>query len=434
MPLRRAQYVSRLTCWLLIFCHGHAWGHAGAVVESIDIVRPVESGRLGVETTIGYLRSDDGDNFEWLCHEAVTEPGAIITPQYTENGAGMVLGSVGDLTQARQASEALYWSADGCDWTPAEGLTGHEVADVQLSPTDNVTAMAVASSADGLSGIYRSADAGRSWSPVGVSSADKRFRSVKFSRGLAGSVWATAVRFETSQAWVYRSVDAGLTWSEHELVIPLDDDVDVFLDVLTPDADDPDTAWFVQGPFLDDVLIKTSDGGETFTEEYALDGDIIDGAQDPSGGLWLVLSGNHIVYAPEDGFFTEVESAPMSLGVESDSSAVMLATRVPIAGSPLAISTGGAAFESTDVFQQLQPLSECPDESDYGMLCAPLWAEIAEGFVSPIEDTGGGEDTDSADPITTTSASTSGCCKGEAKQAHAGLLVLVLFGISRRRH
>jgi len=436
IPLSRPKkYVSLLAAWLFVFCNGTAWGHAGAGIESIDVVKPLDTARIGIETTVGYLSSEDGEHYDWLCHETVTQPEAVLTPKYTGNSEGVVIASVVDLAQARATDQGLYWSRDGCDWAASEGATGQRVKDVALSPTNASLGIFVSDNEDGISGIYRTTDSGQSWVPTDVQFADRRFRTVRFSRGGSGAIWVAAIRHETMQAWVFRSLDEGVTWSEYEVEVPEESDPFTYLDVLAVDATDPDTAWFVMGPYLDDRLLKTSDGGVSFREVYSVDGDIIDGAVDARGGLWLVLSGNRIVYGAPGEAFEEVGSAPMSLGVETDSSGVMLATRVFAEGGALATSTDGVVFDVEQPFLALSPLSHCADDSDYAVDCAPLWEGLESKIVKSESDTGGLADDAplEAEDERSDGVTESGCCRSDAKYSSVGALFVLTLALGRRR-
>jgi len=428
--LQRQKYVGLFGLSLLILCHGDSWGHANATIESIDVVKSLRGEQVGIETTVGYLRSADMEQFEWICHETITQPDAVITPRYTENTAGVVLAAVGDLNQARSPDQSVYKTTDGCSGAVSDSLTGQLVADVKLSPTDDSLGVLTTENDGDLNGIFVTNDAGDEWSPAEIVSDDRLFRSVRFSRGEAGSVWVTAIRHETMQAWAYRSIDDGLTWTEHEVPVPDGSDPFTYLDVLEVDADDPDTAWFVMGPYLSDRLLKTTDGGSTFTEVYAIDRDIIDGAQDADGGLWLVLSGNTIVYAADGTTFSEVDTAPMSLGVETDADTVMLASRVYTAGGPLAVSDGGPSFEVIDVFSTLEPALHCGSETDYAEYCSPLWEDLDSRLSSTADGSSDSGDSGDDEPPDSTQ---SGCCRSEAKRSSVGLLVIMVLALGRRR-
>lgn len=409
---------------------GQAWAHANAGIDSIDVIGSAEGSRIGVETTVGYLRSSDGERYEWNCHETVTQGDAIITPRYTESAQGVVLVTVGDLAQAKIADESMYRSEDGCDWSPPDGLTGNQVEDVAFDPNDGMNVIAVTANEDGDNRVFRSVDAGLSWSETDLVFDDRVFRTIRFARGPANAVWVTAVRYQTEEAWVYRSIDGGTSWSEHPMEVASAGGTKVFVDVLVADAEDPDTAWVVMGPYLDDRLLKTTDGGESFSEVYALDGDIIDGAQDVDGGIWLVINGGHVVYGSEGDEFEQVEDAPQSVGVQTGGDQIFLATRLVVEGTIMATSVDGETFDAVGVFPATTGPPVCSLESDSVRACTSLWWDLWEK-VSPQEegDTAFEEDTAQPQPP----VSDTGCCSGKAKHSSVGLVFLTLFGVGRRR-
>lgn len=414
-------------------CHGTAWAHANAGIDSIDVIRGMDSSRVGLETTVGYLRSSDGESFEWNCHEAVTQPDALITPRYVENGEGVVLVTVGDLVQARESEESVYRTEDGCNWNPPDGLTGHQVVDVAFDPTNGMNVLAVTGNDEGNNRVYRSEDAGLSWAETDLVVENRVFRTLRFSKGSAGSVWLTAVRYDTEEAWVYQSTDGGRSWVENEIEVLSADGLDVYVDVLVADSEDANTAWVVMGPYVDDRLLKTTDGGASFSEVYALNGDIIDGAQDADGGVWLVTTGNYVVYAPDGASFERIDDAPLSIGIEADATQVMVATRVAGEGTAMAVTEDGRGFEAVDVFAATTGPPVCLPESDSVLTCVPLWTELSD--IISVEADEGGADTadllDTADPKS--AVADTGCCSGDAKHSSVGLVFLTLLGTGFRR-
>jgi hypothetical protein len=346
----------------------------------------------------------------------------------------VVLVVVGDLSQAKQVDESMYRTEDGCNWNPPEGLTGHQVVAVAFDPNNGMNVIAATGNDEGNNRVYRSEDAGVSWVETDLVVEDRVFRTLRFSRGSANTLWLTAVRYDTEEAWVYRSTDGGVSWSENSIEVVSADGLNVYVDVLVADAEDPNTAWVVMGPYVDDRLLKTTDGGASFTEVYALNGDIIDGAQDADGGVWLVTTGNYVVYSPEGDSFERIDDAPLSIGIESDATQVMLATRVPGEGTAMAVSVDGRTFEAVDVFAETTGPPVCLPESDSVLICTSLWADLLD-TISP--DAEGGGDTDTAVQADTADrdavGADTGCCSGKAKHSSVGLVFLTLFGTGFRR-
>jgi len=416
---------------LSTLCHGLAFGHTGAVMDSIDVVQPPGSSRLGIETSVGYIRQQESGFFEWNCHEAVTQTDALITPRYTESSDGIILVTLGDMSQARHPEESMYRSVDSCNWMPPSGLTGQQVSDVEFNPNDASTALAITANESGPNFLFRSTDAGLTWTQASLEVHNRIFRTIQYAPGPDGSIWISAVRYDTEEAWIYHSVDGGLTWVENALEVQSAGGLDVFVDVLIADNADIDTAWVVMGPWLDDRLLQTTDGGQTFAEVYTPGGDIIDGGQDDEGGLWLVTTGNKVIYSETGEFFFRVDTAPPSLGIEVSGEHVWLATRIPSEGSALSMSSDGVSFESIDAFDMLDGPPDCIAETHSAALCDPLWAELRDSIAGTL---------DTADPVaeeptaSPDSAHQQGCCTGDAKRANVGLLALMILALCRRAH
>lgn len=426
---------------LWAFCHGSAWAHANAGIDSIDVV-PTSSRTIpGVETTVGYIKPDSSSSFEWFCHETVTLSGALITPQYTENSAGIMLATIGDPEQAKDPNETVYRSVNGCEWSPPLGLTGHRVVALEFDPNNGSLALAATANSAGANHLFRSLDAGETWSHTELSVDGKTFRSIQFSSGLDGVVWASSVRHETEEAWVYRSLDGGESWSEHAVDVRPADGLDVYVDVLIADGNDPETAWIVMGPFLDDRLLRTSDGGLSFESVYEPDGDIIDGAQDRAGGIWLVTTGNKTIHSEDGDAFRRVETAPLSLGVGSDvtTGRVHLATRVMSENYALSTTLDGSTFEPVDVFGQLLGPPDCPMGSDSHTHCDPLWPELAATLYGSVDtgnpaDTGTGPREPGEPPEPKDGNQGCDCSHAPAPSSAFWLLALVWTGRQRMRN
>mgnify|MGYP003952172093 CR=1 FL=1 len=417
---------------MFILCHGIAWGHAGAQIDSIDINGPFADKRVGLETTVGYLRGNIDGQFSWFCHEAVTQADALITPRYVENADGVLLATIGDTAQARDTNESLYRSTDGCNWNAPEGLTGQQIAAAAFETGNPNHALAITANEDGHNRLYQSTDAGLTWAPTDLIVENRTFRSVRFGTGSTHSVWLSAVRHETDQAWIYHSTDSGASWAEHEIDVLPADGLDVYVDVIIADHTNPNRAWVVMGPYLDDQLLETTDGGHSFVEVYAPDGDIIDGAQDGSGALWLVTTGNKVIVSETGDFFERRTAAPLSLGVTASGSDIFLANRIPSEGHALSVSGDGIEFLPIDVFGSLNGPPECTPDSHSTAHCEPIWPDL-DAMIVDEPDTGS-PSSDAPHGPGEEAITAQGCCSDQHKQSNAGLLVFLLFGLQRRKH
>jgi hypothetical protein len=398
-------------------------------MDGIDL-QVFGSGLVSVESSVGLIWAEDEETLSWTCHEAITAEEAIITPRYDVSEDGVLLGLVPDLAQAREDDRALYRSTDGCNWSAVDGLDGLTLADAVFDPADSDHVL-VSTANPGepvTNGIWRSRDGGVSFAPV-LLTEDRVFRTVQFSPG--GLAWAAAVWTAADAAWVYTSPD-GETWTEHE--VPLRDlgGMIQLLDVVATSPTEPQTAWLVAGPYGNDALLRTTDGGESFEQIFEVSGDILDAAVDASGAVWLAVSGRDYYRADDGEHFAKVEAAPRGMGLTRSEERIWLTQDGGI--------TGYIAAEIVDA--DIQPrfhlsaleLRDCPPASHAGMICDPLWPALSERLPSFSSDTGEpAADTAEIDSGADPDAGREAPCGCGGKGSAALVLPLLALGL-RRRH
>lgn len=413
-----------------------AHAHATALLEGLDVHDHALGGQV-VEASFGVLWQDASDpTWRWICHEAVTQEGAVIAPRYAFGADGSILSAVPALEQSREIGLPVYRTDDRCAWTPADGLTDVPVIDVAMHPTDAGEALAIAADVAGGTGgsIHHSADGGRSFEEV-LASDGRFFRSVVYAPD--GGAWVAASWYDTPGAWALHSADGGRTWTEHTLPLPeVEPGTDIDADVLLADETG---AWFAVGAFRHDTLLHVTPDG-TATLVATPDVELTDLALGEDGTLWLAGNGDTYMRLDADGLAV-LEAAPVGQGVQVVGDTLRLAMRSRIDGRQLVESTdGGATFSTSFHLSELQRPPTCPADSPVAIRCETLWPALEERLPLPEgeepEDEPGGDDSGgptgdapAADGDAGAGKSADGCGGGGA----AGLLALPLLLAGRRR-
>ena len=421
-----------------------ALGHAGAPVDAIDVQRDrIAPVGMAVEASVGLMwTEEDSGEWRWICHEAVTTADAVMTPRYAMAGRTWLV-YVRDLAQARDSEVAVYRSNDGCDWEGVSGLDGQEIEDLVLAP-DGLVAWAVSSNDGAANGVFRSVDGGASFAATGFAEHSGQFTGLRLAEGEAGVVWASSVS-DDGGLWLHRSADDGETWDSRAVSAPSSAE-EPALTVVGAHPDEPDVAWVRIDTTSEDWLLHTTDGGETFSEVLAPDGQIVDVEVAEDGAVWVALNGQAWLLAEDGQSFELVSTAPPGLGARVTGDQVWLATRYEMLLSSLALGSASApedGFDQVFSFLEVAGTLDCPEESHVAEICEPLWPVVATnmgiaGYGSDTGDSGWGEDDGGEDDDE--GGSDSGPADGGGEESTCGcgasaalLWPLLLLGAHRRR-
>jgi len=408
-----------------------ALAHVGAPIDAVDIHAVDEIGRA-LEASVGLAWTEDGDDWRWVCHEAITTPDAVITPQYAIAGRHW-LATVPRMAESRTEADAVYWTDDGCTWTMAEGLHGHEVPAVALD-SDGTIALAVSGDPDSHNTIFRSTDGGRTFASV-LSVPDQLLTSVVIAKGTADTAMVGGFDADGT-GWLHWSRDLGETWSSAAVT-----EGEVVAMALHPT--NPDVGYAVIDGVGVETLLYTDDGGASVDVLIDPEGFISDVAVGADDQAWVAFGGTAFLHAADGVTFELATEAPPGLGVGLHGDRVMLATRFEMVNSALAEGTRADGFEPVFTFMAFDGPMDCPAGTHGAEVCDGLFPLLQESLgLVDLDDTGdpgSGDDggdagsgtgdtptTDSGAPAEGTSTDTdkSGCGKG------AWLLLVPLLGLA----
>ena len=422
--MRSSCFVARgqLLVALALLAPISAGAHVGAPLDAVDL-HPQPGGGLVLQASVGLIHSADGDDWRWVCHEAVTMPEAVILPRYAVAGRRWLV-TVPELAQARGGQDAVWWTEDGCTWTAAAGLTGQEVPAIAIS-ADGALALA-ATAGPGAPGVSRSTDGGATFTAAVAPGGP--VRSVWLSPD--GQIaWAAADLGDGGHV-VLQSADGGATWTAHP-ADPALAPAGVGLRVLAGHPTDPAEAWLVVDDVGPDRLLHATAGGAALRLALSPDGALTDAEQRDDGELWLAFSGTAFLRSDDGVEFHLVEAAPPGLGLAFGDGAVWLATRFELLNSAVAVGDAEAGFVPTFSFTDLDGPLECPAGTAGAEVCAPLYGVLEDVLLGGGLDSGGAIDSAGGAPAAGgRGGDKDGGCGGGAALALIGLAAL---GASGRR-
>jgi len=406
-----------------------ALAHVGAPVDAVDIHPVGEAGRA-LEASVGLGWTEDGLDWRWVCHEAITTPDAVITPAYAFSGRRW-LATVPRLEQSRTGADAVYWTDDGCTWSSALGLSGREVPAVDLELAGTI-ALAVTGDAEGANSIYRSNDGGVSFEAA-LTLDDHIFNSVVIARGSAGTAVAGSVD-ASGRGYLHWSGDQGVSWTSTGVF-----DGEVVAMALHPT--DPSVGYAVVDGTGVETLLRTGDGGRTV--EVLIDPEtyIADVEVGADGQVWVAFGGTAFLHAADGVTFELVTEAPPGLGVSLVDDQVLLATRYEFVNSALSEGSLSSGFEPVFTFESFDGALECPAGTRGADVCTPLFPRLQESLgLGDFPDTGGSSGSGAGSDRGDSGSAVGGPAVGASKDSggcgsRAWLLLLpaVFFGGFRRR-
>lgn len=421
--------------WLLVALAAHA--HVGAPIDAIDAHAVEADGRL-LEASIGVFWTEDGSDWRWICHEAVTTPEALITPHYAVSGRRWLV-SIARLEEARTLEDAVYWTDDGCTWNVATGLTGREVPEVAIDDSGTVALAITNDEGTTANHIFRSTDGGQSFSAV-LEVPEQLLTSVVMAPSALGTAMVGGVDI-AGNGWLHWSADHGETWDSHLVV-----EGEVVAMALHPT--DAQVGYAVIDGVGIETLLRTDDAGRSVAVVLDPDGALTDVEVEAGGGVWVSFAGTAYLYAEQGVDYALVTDAPPGIGLGLNDELVMLATRFELVNDALSEGTREAGFTPRFTFTSVDGPLTCPEGSQTADICGPLYPVLVESLGerrdtgSPLDSGGGGGggdvdggDVDGSSQDTAAQSATDGKDASCGCQQGAWVLLLPLgFFLRRPRH
>jgi hypothetical protein len=183
-----------------------------------------------LRTTFGFLQTrDGGENWSWICERSTGNPDnlAYDPPMaLTADGTSVISVTFGGVTT----------SGDFCDWAPTPAvLATRLVVDSTWIPNDPAGALLLTSDlpqgeTEYRNYIWETRDNARTWVQKGVRLRPQSFlMTLEVAPSDLNRIYVTGVEYETLAdgtsrrvGWLFRSDDAGATWTNRELSLPDD--------------------------------------------------------------------------------------------------------------------------------------------------------------------------------------------------------------------
>lgn len=378
-PQERRSTICWFTCAMLL---APARAHVGDLIGGIDLLEPSDpSLPTAIEASYGLILQQ-GDTYAWVCHEAVTAPGAIRAPRYQRASDGAWLVTVSDPKEGR-GGRTLFRSPDGCSWQDVSGVDpGVVVAQAIFDPADPALAWAVTATPGGANGVLASIDGGQSWAPALPAQPDQLFHSVALHAGVR---WATSTDPEGTSGTLWRQPPGG-SWAAQPVELPQGTETAQ----LKIAAIEGDTIWLEVDPIGADTLLRSLDGGASFHIVVSSEGNISDTALH-GDTLWFIVDGRQLLPIVDGVVGEPVPGFAPSAGLRAGEDGLWLPEQSYLSGPMLSHSSdGGQTFVPLAYPDDISAPLDCPAGTHGADICTPLWDDLLpriRGFDSPPIDT-----------------------------------------------
>lgn len=363
-----------------------------------------------VLTTFGILAYQSDESWSWVCEEVAGN-----------NGISAFL-ALADGTWLAGTTTGLLVSADRCAWTAVSAFDGQYVTALVADRDDPAAVWATTLTVEGSGALYRSTDAGQSFSVFADFGEGASLRGLK--QGADGSL--VVLGWLDEAAWLWRSAD-GAHWEAVALGLEADHSVSLL------GLDGRGAAWLRVADGQDFRLTRVdADGG--VTEVTVFDHAIVafDLGPDPDQllvsietlGLLSSTDGGQSWSPPDDG------PTPLCLVTQGDR---RFACTHNWSDDAAVMSAGLDAHDPADLdwtpvlwFGDVRGVLACPAESTTAVICEPLWETVSVSSGLDLQRRG-------ADSGESAGKDSGRCGCGAPARAHPGLVLSVALATMLQR-
>jgi hypothetical protein len=398
--------------------------------------KPGDNQSIFVRTTFGLLIShDDGCHFDWICEQNIGYGGPF-DPKYAVATDGTIFATT--FTGLRVSRDG------GCSFTTATadlpmGDPGR-IADLwidalAIGPTGEVW---VGTSESGKSNdVYRSVDNGQTFGKTGMQSPTIFWKSVKIAATDAKRIYITGYELVPPSAHLLTSTDDGAHWTPSPLANVMFGSTPVIY-VVAVDPANADVVYMLSqaaNPPSGDRLYRSADAGATWTEVLAttqpMNDIVIRDAQtvivaDAAGGSFVSTTGGTS--------FQPMANTPQlaCLGQRGDGQLIGCGTNWDPDYKAVSRSPDAATWQKVFRFVELDGPLACPaGTAEHDMCDQQLWAGLREQFGATGSTCGVAPDGPAGDPGPVPPPK--GCCDTGAAGPASLLFGLGVGGLLLRR-
>ena len=406
-----------------------------------------------------WVSQPDG-RWKWICEEMINQ-NRFRKFALSTDGAFYTT-DVKGLTQSTD---------NGCTWKPATGTIANlHTTDVDVDPVDGATAYC--STGDGgtitddggeipaVNAVFVTHDHGANWTPLaGLAAQSSRlFDSVHVAPSSGQILYASSNNQTPPYAIaIHRSADAGANFTTTTLTYQVDSVDPHALEILAVDPRDPNVVWARATAEVPEGsstvtrhgLIRTSDGGTTWSELYKLDA-VTESSGQTRGidGVAFDITNNRVYVATRTGLLSGSDDGSATVPTLAPTGTLSQTQCVDVHGGALNVCSSqfppdnAAIAQSIDNGQSFHSILnyvdtvgpvDCPAGTPVGDLCPSYWYMYgAQLGITFDGGTGGGPDAGMMPP-----KGGCGCTVGAVESAVGGvafaclLLALALRTIAR---